>query len=96
MACDSCGIVFTSVGHLVKHSKVCNKDDQHGDGDSDDSKEEVEEDEEEEEGDSEDNLEERAFSVFRQEAINEIRETDAWEAKYNEFIRGNQPANQTR
>ena len=79
MACDSCGIVFTSVGHLVKHSKGCQKDDQHRD--SDDSREEVEEDEEEEEKDSEDNLEESAFSDFRMDAIDEIRETEAWEAK---------------
>ena len=86
MACDSCGILFTSVGHLVKHSKDCQKDDQRGD--SDDSRDEVEEEDEgEEEENSEDNLEESAFSEFRLDATDLIRETEAWEAKYNEFIR---------
>ena len=67
MACQSCGIVFTSVGHLVKHSKGCQQDDQHED--SDGSREEVDEEEEEDDGE---NLEESAFSDFRLEAVNEV------------------------
>ena len=82
LACDNCGIVFTSVGHLVKHSKECQKDNKHEDSDSS----KAEEEEEDEEEDEEENLEESAFSVFRLEAVNEVRETEEWGAKYNEFI----------
>ena len=51
----------------MKHSKGCQQDDQHGD--SDGLREEEEEEEEEDDGE---NLDESAFSDFRQEAVNEV------------------------
>ena len=81
MGCKSCGVLFTTLNHLLRHSKECCQGSKQAG-----TNQPVEEEEEESDSDGE-NQEESAFSNFRWEAINRVRESEDWEDKYNDLVR---------
>ena len=84
--CPQCGLVFTKVNHLIKHSKVCGKHDVDAENcecsDNEEGSEVSDEmDREDDESDGGENNEELAFESFKDEALNLIHSSEEWKEK---------------
>ena len=83
-----------TLGHLMQHAQECRKVSKQKD--IAESEEKEEEEEEESNEDNGENQEEMAFSSFRTDAINKVRESEGWEDQYNEFVKAGEEEDNAR